>query len=79
MYTRKIPPMDKDRLNRLNCMNYQVNTEEGHYYLQDGINSLISFAANHGVNSFVLVTKLMNDGQWVGQDSNGEEISVTMI
>jgi hypothetical protein len=79
MKSRNIPKLDKNKLIRLNIMNYQVNNADGHYYLQDGINGLIEFAAKHSISSFALVTELMNEGQWTGKDEQGEAISVTMI
>lgn len=34
----------------LNSNNYQVTTEEGHFYLTDGLRSLYRFCKNNGLN-----------------------------
>lgn len=67
----------KEVANRLNCMNYQVCTKDGHYYLQDGIASLFRFAKRNHYDYRVLLEELILVGQ---VEYKGEyEYSITMI
>lgn len=65
----------EEQLNRLDCMNYQVTVDSGHYYIQDGVVGLRLFAISHGLELGLLMDVLLGeDGQY-----EGEGFSVTMI
>lgn len=61
--------MSKNEL--LDSSNYQVSTEDGHYYLYDGRDSLKKFAKRHGVKYSLLAETLLTIGYLV---INNEQI-----
>lgn len=65
-----------DQLNKLDCMNYQVDTIEGHYFLQCGRESLKRFCKEYNVNYIGLCRALLGKGQF---NLGGEGVTITMI
>lgn len=61
-------------INRLNCMNYQIDNEDGHYYLQDGLNSLRSFCKRCKIDFHAVRDTLIR-----GERFDGGDFSITMI
>lgn len=71
-------------LEKLNCMNYQVNYTdsdgEGYYYLQDGLRSLYRMSKRTNSNFKENCRILLEIGQIVGLKSlDGVMYDVTMI
>jgi hypothetical protein len=66
--------MNKQAINKLNVMNYQVNNTDGHYYLCDGINDLKKFSAQHEIDFQDLCDVLLSSGQY-----EYGSLSITMI
>ena len=61
-------------LTRLNCMNYQVDTIEGHYYLQCGLRSLWRFSKTHNINFKELCKTLLSKGYLLLADNDQTQI-----
>ena len=71
-----------ESLNKLNCMNYQVDytDNDGYdefYYLQCGLRSLYNFAKRHNISFKKLCIDLLEFGQVVLDDT--EQTAITMI
>lgn len=67
----------KEMANRLNCMNYQVCNVEEHYYIQDGMAGIYSFAKRKGFDFVAIIEELILSGHVEFEDEN--EYSITMI
>ncbi len=61
-----------EQINKLNCMNYQVSTSEGHYYLQCGIESLERFSKQHQVRFMPMLQDLLGKGYFTLADNDTE-------
>jgi len=68
--------LSKEQIDKLNFNNYQVDNEDGHYYLCNGIESLDNYASEIGVNNFDLYLYILNNGYYV-EPITGE--TITMI
>lgn len=55
----------REKLNKLNCMNYQVNCEitDNFWYAQNGLRSLYTYSANSDHSFKELCLKMLETGQ----------------
>lgn len=68
-----------EQLNKLNCMNYQVNdSEDQFWYACNGLRSLYHYSQNSNISFKELCTKMLETGQ-VTLTRNGEHLTLTMI
>lgn len=63
-------------LDTLDCNNYQVDTWEGHYYLQCGLRSLWRFSKEHGISFKGLCIDLLEKGYVLLNDDDATQISM---
>ena len=72
--------MPRDKLNKLKTMNYQVDTEDGHYYMTEGLRSLFNFSKRYNVKFKALCIILYTMGQHTVVDPKTKiRHSITMI
>jgi len=65
-----------ERLEKLNCMNYQVDTDEGHYYLCCGLRSLWRFSKHHKTPFKALCETLLEKAYLCLDDEEQTQISM---
>ena len=67
--------LNRTGANHLNCMGYQVETEDGHYYITSGILGLYRYARRHSLDYKAFLIDILLNGQVVVDDEN----IITMI